>query len=80
MSEVEKPLPEWVKRRILEKARNKALTEEALRYIKLVEREDGTLWVKEEFKDTDRHALLFTVLSCVNYARRLLRGEDIEDD
>jgi len=76
MAEVEKPLPEWIKRRILEKVENKALAEEALRYIKIVEREDGTVWVKEEFTDMNKHALLFMVLSCVNYAQRLLRGED----
>lgn len=76
MAELEKPLPEWIKRRILEKVENKALAEEALRYIKIVEREDGTVWVKEEFTDMNKHALLFMVLSCVNYAQRLLRGED----
>ncbi len=80
MPEVEKPLPDWIKKRILEKVQNKALAQEAFKYIKLVEREDGTVWVKEDFKDMDKHALLFMVLSCVNYAQRLLKGEDIEDD
>ncbi len=80
MSEVEKPLPDWIKEKILKKVQNKALAEEAFKYIKLVEREDGTVWVKEEFEDLNKHALLFMVLSGVNYAQRLLRGEDIEDD
>ncbi|RLJ71267.1 hypothetical protein BCF55_1566 [Hydrogenivirga caldilitoris] len=80
MSEVEKPLPDWVRERILQKVQNKALAEEALKYISLVEKEDGTVWVKENFEDTHKHALLFMVLNCVNYAQRLLRGEDIEDD
>ena len=80
MPEVEKPLPDWIKKRILEKVQNKALAQEAFKYIKLVEREDGTVWVKEDLKDMDKHALLFMVLSCVNYAQRLLKGEDIEDD
>lgn len=68
-----------MRERILQKVQNKALAEEALKYIKIVEREDGTVWVKEDFEDTHKHALLFTVLSCVNYAQRLLRGEDIDD-
>lgn len=80
MSGVERPLPDWIKRRILEKVQNKSLAEEAFKYIKIVEREDGTVWVKEEFQDMDKHALLFMVLSCVNYAQRLLRGEDIDGD
>ncbi len=76
---VEKPLPDWIKDKILDKVSNKALAQEALKYIKIVEKEDGSLWVKEEFEDTDKHALWFMVLSCVNYAQRLLRGEDIDD-
>ncbi len=79
MPDVEKPLPDWIKERILQKVQNKALAQEAFRYIKLVEREDGSVWVKEEFEDTHKHALWFMVLSCVNYAQRLLRGEDIDD-
>ena len=79
MPEVEKPLPDWVRDKILQKVTNRALAEEALKYISVVEREDGTLWVKENFEDTDKHALLFMVLSCVNYAQRLLRGEEIDD-
>ena len=75
----EAPLPDWIVERILEKVSNKNLAQEALKYIKLVEREDGTLWVKEEFEDTQKHALWFMVLSCVNYAQRLLRGESIDD-
>ncbi len=76
---VEKPLPDWVREKILEKVSNKLLAQEALKYIKVVEREDGSLWVKEEFEDIDKHALWFMVLSCVNYAQRLLRGESIDD-
>ncbi len=79
MEEVEKSLPEWVKEKILNKVSNKALAQEALNYIKIVEREDGTVWVKENFEDTHKHALWFMVLTCVNYAQRLLRGEDIDD-
>jgi hypothetical protein len=43
-----------------------------------VEKEDGTIWVKEELPDTNNHALMFMVLACVNYTQRILRGEDIE--
>ncbi len=79
MYEVEKPLPDWIKDKILQKVSNKALAQEAFKYISIVEREDGSVWVKENFEDTDKHALLFMVLSCVNYAQRLLRGEEIDD-
>jgi hypothetical protein len=79
MPDVEKPLPDWVREKILKKVQNKALAEKALQYISVVEREDGTLWVKENFEETHNHALMFMVLSCVNYAQRLLRGEDIDD-
>ena len=79
MPDIERPLPDWVREKILKKVTNKALAEEALKYISIVEREDGTLWVKENFEDTDKHALWFMVLSCVNYAQRLLRGEEIDD-
>ncbi len=79
MPDVEKPLPDWVKEKILQKVSNKTLAQEAFKYIKVVEREDGTLWVKEEFEDTQKHALWFMVLACVNYAQRLLRGEDIDE-
>ena len=75
----ERPLPDWVKEKIMEKVANKRLAEEALRYITVVEREDGTLWVKENFKDTHKHALWFTVLHCVNLAQRILRGESLDD-
>jgi len=75
---VEKPLPEWVKERILQKVQNKALAQEAFKYISVVEREDGTVFVKENFDKTEHHALWFMVLACVNYAQRLLRGEDID--
>jgi len=75
----ERPLPDWIKEKILQKVQNRALAEEAFRYIKLVEREDGSVWVKEEFEDMDKHALLFMVLSCVNYAQRLLKGEELDE-
>ncbi|WP_164930599.1 hypothetical protein [Aquifex aeolicus] len=75
---VEKPLPDWVKERILQKVQNKALAQEAFKYISVVEKEDGTIFVKENFDKTDYHALWFMVLACVNYAQRLLRGEDID--
>ncbi len=68
-----------MRERILQKVQNKKLAEEALRYITLVEREDGTLWVKENFEETHKHALWFMVLHCVNLAQRLLKGENIDD-
>ncbi|MFN3870207.1 MAG: hypothetical protein ACK4MW_01795 [Aquificaceae bacterium] len=74
----ETPLPEDIKEKILQKVSNKALALKALEYIKLVKREDGSLWVKEEFRDTQNHALWFMVLTCVNYAQRLLKGEEID--
>ncbi len=79
MREVEKPLPDWIKEKILQKVNNKELAMEAFKYIKIVEKEDGSVFVKEEFNDTHKHALWFMVLACVNYAQRLLRGEDIDD-
>ncbi|RMH09430.1 MAG: hypothetical protein D6699_00035 [Aquificota bacterium] len=72
------PLPEEVKQKILQKVSNKALALRAFEYIKVVKREDGSLWVKEEFEDIDNHALWFMVLACVNYAQRILRGEEID--
>ncbi|WP_448583386.1 hypothetical protein [Thermocrinis sp.] len=75
---VEEPVPEEIKQKVLEKISNKKLGEEAFKYIKLVRREDGSLWVKEELPDPNNHALMFTVLACVNYTQRILRGEDIE--
>ncbi|MFN4319196.1 MAG: hypothetical protein ACK4FY_01775 [Aquificaceae bacterium] len=74
----EMPLPEEIKEKILQRVSNRALALRAFEYIKLVKREDGTLWVKEELEDTSNHVLLFMVLSCVNYAQRILRGEDID--
>jgi len=50
----------------------------AFEYIKLVKRGDGSIWVKEEFEDINNHALWFMVLACVNYAQRILKGEDID--
>ena len=76
---VEKPLPDWVKQKILEKVQNKRLAEEAFKYITVVEKEDGSYIVKENFDQTQNHALWFMVLACVNYAQRLLKGESIDD-
>jgi hypothetical protein len=73
------PLPEWVVKKILNKVENKKLAEEALKYVYITKKPNGDLEVSENFKDTDKHALWFMVLACVNYARRLLRGEDIDD-
>jgi len=75
---VEEPVPEEMKQKVLERVSNKRLGEEAFKYIKLVRREDGSLWVKEELPDTNNHALMFMVLACVNYTQRILKGEDIE--
>ncbi|MCS7171754.1 MAG: hypothetical protein N3D14_01905 [Aquificaceae bacterium] len=74
----EMPLPESIKERILNKVSNKSLALKAMEYISLVRKEDGSLWVKEDFKDTNNHALWFMVLACVNYAQRLLRGEELD--
>ena len=73
------PLPEWIRERIMEKVQNRELAKQALEYLYLIRKEDGTVMVAEEFRDTDKHALWFMVLACVNYAQRLLRGEDIDD-
>ena len=74
----EMPLPEEIKEKILQKVSNKALALKAFEYIKLVKRGDGSIWVKEEFEDINNHALWFMVLACVNYAQRILKGEDID--
>lgn len=74
----ELPLPEDMKEKILSKVSNKPLAQKALEYVKLVKKEDGSLWVKEDFEDTSNHALWFMVLACVNYAQRLLRGEELD--
>ncbi|MFN7065477.1 MAG: hypothetical protein ACK4OF_04965 [Aquificaceae bacterium] len=74
----ELPLPEDIKEKILQKVSNRTLALEAFKYIKLVKREDGSLWVKEEFRERDNHTLWFMVLACVNYAQRILRGEEID--
>lgn len=78
MEEME--LPEEIKRKILQRVSNKPLALKAFEYIRVVRKEDGTLWVKENFEDTNNHALWFMVLACVNYAKRLIEGEDLEDD
>ena len=75
---IEREVPEEIKRKVLEKVSNKSLAEIAFKYIKLVEKEDGTIWVKEELPDTNNYALMFMVLACVNYTQRILRGEEIE--
>lgn len=72
------PLPQDIRERILQKVSNRDLAMRALEYIKLVKREDGSLWVKEEFEETHNHALWFMVLACLNYAQRLIRGEDLD--
>ncbi|ADC89037.1 hypothetical protein Thal_0402 [Thermocrinis albus DSM 14484] len=74
----ELPVPTHIKEEVIKRVSNKRLAEEAFRYIKLVEKEDGTLWVKEELPSTDNHALMFMVLACVNYTQRLLRGEELD--
>lgn len=74
----EMPLPEEIREKILQRVSNRSLALKALEYIKLVRREDGTLWIKEEFEDTHNHALWFMVLACVNYAQRLIRGEELD--
>ena len=77
--EKREPLPDWVKERILQKVTNKQLAVQAFEYISVIKKEDGTYHVVENFEDTHKHALWFMVLACVNYAQRLLRGEDIDD-
>ncbi|SNZ14481.1 hypothetical protein [Hydrogenobacter hydrogenophilus] len=76
---MEMPLPEEIKEKILQKVKNKALAQKAFEYVKVVKMPDGSLYVKEEFNDTDHHALWFMVLAVVNYAQRLLRGEELDD-
>ncbi len=75
---IEREVPEDIKRKVVEKVSNKSLAETAFKYIKILEKEDGTLWVKEELPDTHNHALMFMVLACVNYTQKILRGEEIE--
>ncbi len=76
---VEKPLPEWIKKKIMEKFKNKELALKAFEYVKIVEAEDGNLYVKENLSHTENHALLFAVLSVVNYTQRLLREENMDE-
>jgi len=73
------PLPDEIKEKILRKVGNKALAQKAFEYVKVVKGEDGNMYVKEEFNDMNNHALMFMVLAVVNYAQRLLRGEEIDD-
>lgn len=77
--EKREPLPDWVKEKILKKVTNKELALQAFEYVSVIKKEDGTYQVVENFKDTHKHALWFMVLACVNYAQRILRGEDIDD-
>jgi len=77
--EKKEPLPDWVKEKILQKVTNKQLALQAFEYISVIKKEDGTFYVVENFEDTQKHALWFMVLACVNYAQRVLRGEDIDD-
>jgi len=72
-------LPKDIKDKILSTCVNKELCLEAMKYVYLVKKNDGTLDVAEEFENTDYHALWFVVLSVVNKAKRLLNGESIED-
>ena len=75
---IEEPVPDHIKQKVLQKIANKKLGEEAFKYIKIVKKEDGSVWVKEELPDTQNHALIFTVLACLNYTQKILRGEEIE--
>lgn len=77
--EKREPLPNWVKEKILKKVSNKELALQAFEYVSVIKKEDGTYQVVENFNDTHKHALWFMVLACVNYAQRILRGEDIDD-
>lgn len=72
-------LPKELKDKILETCANKVLCMEAMKYVYLIKKDDGTMEVAEEFDNIDYHALWFTVLSVVNKARRLLNGESIDD-
>ncbi len=72
-------LPKDIKDKILETCSNKALCIEAMKYVYLVKKDDGTLDIAEEFNNIDYHALWFVVLSVVNKAKRLLNGESIDD-
>ncbi len=72
-------LPKEIKDKILQTCVNKVLCLEAMKYVYLVKKDDGTFDVTEEFENTDYHALWFVVLSVVNKARRLLLGESIDD-
>ncbi|MFN3813756.1 MAG: hypothetical protein ACK4SM_03945 [Aquificaceae bacterium] len=76
---VEKPLPQWIRQKIIERFNNKELALKAFEYVKIVEAENGNLYVKESLDNTEDHALLFAVLSVVNYTHRLLRGENMDE-
>lgn len=73
------PLPEDLKNTILSHIRNKALCQEAMKYVFLTEDQNGNLVAFEEFDNIDNHSLWFMVLQVVNYANRILKGESLED-
>jgi hypothetical protein len=73
------PLPDWVREKILRKVSNRDLALKAFEYIYVIKDKNGNPLVMENFRETEKHALWFMVLACVNYAQRLLRGEDIDD-
>ncbi len=79
MNDIEEPLPLWVREEILSKVSNKDLARRALNHVRLVRKSDGTLWVVDNLSGTDDHALTLMVHTCLSYARRLLRGEGIDD-
>lgn len=72
-------LPKEIKDKILYTCANKVLCLEAMKYVFLIKKEDGSMDVAEDFQNTDYHALWFVVLSVVNKAKRLLKGESIEE-
>ncbi len=78
MSDTGEPLPRWMREAIIARMPDRDLAERALSYIKVVER-DGTPQVVEDLPEGSDHALLLTVHACLSYARRLLRGERIDD-
>jgi len=78
MGDKGEPLPLWIREEILSRVSDKELAEEALNYLSVRER-NGKPWVVEELPDTSNHALLLAVHTCMGYAQRLLRGENLDD-
>ncbi len=78
MSDTGEPLPRWMREAIIARMPDRDLAEKALSYIRLVER-DGEPQVVEDLPEGSDHALLLAVHACLSYARRLLRGEGIDD-